>query len=389
MLAVLVSNVVNRKKTWEEAVKQLEDFWTNEKEGLSSTPDFSKWWRNDVNGQDENNYNKVSASPEALRKYYSVKEYFQHGTPNVCTAPLSIGLDNKFGDQVDNLWFRHYSKPLEDSIVRYSKDPDSKKLRIATSWERRQPRLLVISVDVGEGKTLTFDSYHKEAEDPENSLYESDGITIDHIMSSGTLPLFYDFRDIGGRKCCDGGLLSNTPFRELLQAHQDYWMSKDKGIIPDLEVYIVNVHPSKQVSVAEDHDGVKDRINDITFLDRNSYYDENVVNTETDHLQLIDKLKDLAKSYIGEDREKIGSFESEFNNFLTTVAKSKSYTGKSRTFQDLLKGRFNLIKVIRIEPTHYADNISGKVADFTFETIKSLITQGANDALKVLNLKCI
>ena len=40
--AVLVSNVVNRNKTWEEAVKVLEDFWMNEKNGLSSTPDISK-----------------------------------------------------------------------------------------------------------------------------------------------------------------------------------------------------------------------------------------------------------------------------------------------------------------------------------------------------------
>jgi NTE family protein len=67
--AILVSNVVNRKKTWEEAVKQLEDFWTNEKEGLSSTPDYSKWWRHAVIEQDKNNYNKVTASSEALRKY--------------------------------------------------------------------------------------------------------------------------------------------------------------------------------------------------------------------------------------------------------------------------------------------------------------------------------
>jgi hypothetical protein len=41
--AVLVSNVVNRNKTWEEAVKELENFWIDEKKGLSSTPDFSEW----------------------------------------------------------------------------------------------------------------------------------------------------------------------------------------------------------------------------------------------------------------------------------------------------------------------------------------------------------
>ena len=244
----------------------------------------------------------------------------------MCTAPFLQGIDYKFGDQTENLWFHHSSKPLEDSIVQYSKDPDNKKLRIATSWDKRQPRLLVFSVNVAEGNTVTFDSYHKEAEDSENSLYECDGITIDHIMSSGTLPVFYDFQEIGGRKFCDGGLLSNTPFRELLQAHRAYWMSKDKGKIPALEVYIVNVHPSKQDCIAEDHDGVKDRINDITFLDRNSHYDENVINTETDYIQLIDKLKDLVKSYIGEDRDKISSFESEFYNFLITEAKSKSHT---------------------------------------------------------------
>ena len=32
--AVLVSNVVNRHKTWEEAVQVLEDFWMNEKRSI-------------------------------------------------------------------------------------------------------------------------------------------------------------------------------------------------------------------------------------------------------------------------------------------------------------------------------------------------------------------
>ena len=49
--AVLVSNVVNRHKTWEQAVLVLEDFWMNEKNGLSSTPDISKWWWDDAKKQ--------------------------------------------------------------------------------------------------------------------------------------------------------------------------------------------------------------------------------------------------------------------------------------------------------------------------------------------------
>jgi NTE family protein len=295
--AVLVSNIVNRNKTWEEAVEELENFWTSDENGLSSNPDFSKWWRNDGNEQNKNYQNKVGASEEALRKYYSVKEYFAHGTPRVCTPAFIRKIDEKFGDQKDNLWLHHSNNPLEDTITRYSKDQNNKKMKIATSWDKKQPRLLVINVDVAEGKTVTFDSYHKEAEDPKNSLYEGDGITIDHIMASGTIPEFYDFRKLGERQFCDGGLLSNTPFRELLQAHQNYWLrviDKDKQKIPDLEVYIVNVHPSKGETIPEDdHDGVKDRINDITFFDRNSHYDENIVDTATDYIEIIDKLKDL------------------------------------------------------------------------------------------------
>ena len=65
------------------------------------------------------------------------------------------------------------------------------------------------------------------------SLYDGgDGITINHIMASGTLPELYKFRDIpkeGERKFCDGGILSNTPFSELSQAHRDYWNNKIKG----------------------------------------------------------------------------------------------------------------------------------------------------------------
>ena len=148
-----------------------------------------------------------------------------------------------------NVWVHHSSKPLEDTIVRHSTD-NNEKLTRSTCWIK-QPRLLVVSVDVADGRTVTFDSYHEKLKDSENSLYDGDGIDIDHIMASGTMPEFYDYREIGGRKFCDGGWLSNTPFRELLQAHQDYWLGiidNDKQKTPNLEVYIVNLHPSNQTS---------------------------------------------------------------------------------------------------------------------------------------------
>ncbi|HKG71967.1 MAG TPA: patatin-like phospholipase family protein [Nitrososphaeraceae archaeon] len=386
--AVLISNVVNRKKTWEEAAKVLENFWTDEKKGLSSTPGFSNLWWDEAKKQ-----KKFSASAEAARRYYSVKEYLKYGTPKVF-SPLPPEPDSKFADS-DNTWFVHDSSPLQNTIELYSKDENNKKLSIATSWHNRAPRLLVISVDVAEGKTVAFDSYHTNGEDPKNSLYEGDGITIDHVMASGTLPAFYKFREIptkGGRKFCDGGILSNTPFRELLQAHRDYWkkvVGEDKDEIPDLEVYIINVHPSKQDEVPTDLDGVRDRINDITLSDRNSHYDEMAADLVTDYTDLIDKLKELAKSHF-DNKDESDLFQNEFEHLLkTTETKSRGGTGERIKYKDLLKGRLKLTKVIRIEPEgpeSYTDSISGKGGDFTSKTIMSLIEKGKQDARRVLKL---
>jgi NTE family protein len=386
--AVLVSNVVNRKKTWEEAAKELENFWIDEKKGLSSTPDFSKWWWDEAKKQ------KIfSASSEAARRHYSVKEYLRHGAPNVF-SPLRPEPDFKFKD-ADNIWFVYDSSPLQNSIERYSKHENNENLKIATSWNRREPRLLVISVDVAEGKTVAFDSYHTKAEDPENSLYEGDGITIGHVMASGTIPIFYKFREIGGRKFCDGGILSNTPFRELLQAHRNYWNrvageDEDEDEIPDLDVYIINVHPSKQDEGPSDLDAVKDRINDICLSDRNSHYDQTVADLVTDYTELIDRLKELAKSHF-KNKDESDLFQNEFESLLrTTEARSKGDTHEHRKYKDLLRGRFRLTKVIRIEregPEIYKDSISGKGADFTSETIRSLVEKGKGDTRKVLKLQ--
>jgi len=387
--AVLVSNVVNRKKTWEEAAKELEKFWTDEGRGLSSTPGFSNLWWEQVRMQ-----KKFSASPEAARRYYSVKEYLKYGTPNVF-LPLPPEPDSKFADQ-DNTWVAHDISPLQNTIERYSKDENNKeKLSIATNWNNKEPRLLLISVDVAEGKTVAFDSYHTKAEDPENSLYEGDGITIDHVMASGTIPIFYKFREIptkGGRKFCDGGILSNTPFRELLQAHRDYWKRRvgdDKVEIPDLDVYIVNVHPSKQDKVPTDLDGVKDRINDITFMDRNSHYDETVADLVTDYTDLIDRLKVLAKSYFENKYKKDIVFQNEFERLLKIIeGKTSGDAGEHRKYkEDLLKGRFRLTKVIRIENDSYKDSISGKVGDFTSQSVRNLVEKGKQDARRVLEVQ--
>lgn len=407
--AVLVSNVVNKKKSWKDAAEVLEHFWTDEakegekedekKGGLSSTPDICKWLL------DKDNKPKIfSASSEAVRKYYSVKQYLfgGAGAPNFFN-PKALEDDSRFQDNdlLGNRWQVYSSKPLEQTIKRYSKaKSDEKKddddLRIATSWDKRQPRLLVISLDVADGKTVAFDSYHREDEDPGNSLYDGgNGITINHVMASGTLPELYKFREIpneGGRKFCDGGILSNTPFRELLQAHRDYWKKRVPGddlpVIPDLDVFIINVHPSMQYTVpTEDRDAIKDRINDITYSDRNSHYDEMVADLATAYTELIYNLKELAKRHFKNKDQSAAALQEEFENILkATEEKSRESTVEDRKYKDLTKGRFK-VTVTRIENESYEDSIYGKVADCTSNTIKELIARGKEDARRVIKLQ--
>jgi NTE family protein len=392
--AVLVSNVVNKHKTWEQAVRVLEDFWINQQDGISSTPDISEWVK------DGKKQKVFRATAEAVRRHYSVRAYTERGTPNVCSGPITED-DLKFADP-KNSWSFYDSNPLQHSIEHYSKDDNTKKLRIATSWEHRQPRLLVISVDAAEGKTITFDSYHTK-DDHEKVVYEGDGLTIDHVMASGTVPLIYKFRVICGRSFYDGGFLNNTPLRELLQAHRDYWTrvaDNIKAKIPDLDVYIVNVHPSKRDIIPTDHDGVSDRVADITYTDRNSGYDEMVTEVVTDYNELEDTLNDSIglirklkahQSQIVNTSES-AAFQNELEHLLTmSEGKSNDLKLRREKYKDLIKGKFRLNRVVRIERSNDIDTSTGQEADyfskpmdFTYDTIKKLIEQGEEDASKIL-----
>jgi NTE family protein len=72
-----------------------------------------------------------------------------------------------------------------------------------------------VSTDVVEGKAVTFDSYEKGKDPNEKEIrqtvYESynqerivieynEGINIQHVMASASLPEFYDYEKINGRE---------------------------------------------------------------------------------------------------------------------------------------------------------------------------------------------
>ena len=421
--AILVSQFL-QTQSWEKAAEKLQRFWTDQLsvKCLDISDTSKPWYDQWISG------NSTAASQEAARRYYSVRKLLMGQVRNnmYYACPDTPIKDNRFFDHqfqekapnfLHNDWFLHSSRPLQQGIQKYAKFP------ISTTFEdkgndkyQQEPRLLVFSVDVAEGVTVTFDSYPKAdgsrkseyGEGYKNVIKYDRGIDIEHVMASGTLPEFYYYarvptieieqKNVEDKRCItnkredsntryfwDWGLLSNTPLRELLDAHRQYWNSeKNRGKVPDLDVYIVNVHPSKiDISILpEDHDGSNDRRNDILYGDRTSHYDEKMAHMITDYVRFITQMRDLVNETISEvnDKNKKRELEGKLEAILSTKTISKGSKDEERKYEDLIGDEFNLNIILRIERSNYTNSISAKTGDLTLETINKLIKEGKCDA---------
>jgi predicted acylesterase/phospholipase RssA len=425
--AFLVSYVIKRKReenknvseSWKGSAEELKEFW---KSRLASNINLNKWW---PFSWDEKSWtlawdilsrtNSFVATGEAARRYYSAKEFIISGASNVFLPNLPPTIDSKFFDNfiVPNIWYRYDNSRLRGSINEAIRFP------IGTSHDNMEPRLLAISVDVEEGETVTFDSYVRKSEygnykpgtDRKNGTYErtikyDKGIMVEHILASASVPEHYDYTlvpkeydytkteeeklvDIENynlenySRFWDGGVLSNTPLRELIQSHKDYWKTIEnktdsKNTIPKLEVYIIDIWPSVDgYPVPSDLDGIRNRKNDLTYQDVTPY-DEKVANMISDYYNLSSALKDLA--------ERKGATKAEIDTILNMPSKSSHRTGELRTYGDLVDvdERFEITKIIRIERSADRDDIANKWCDFSLGTISKLFEQGMLDALSTL-----
>jgi NTE family protein len=239
--------------------------------------------------------NSGFATAEAARRYYSAKEFAISGVPNVF-SPVNPIVDNKFLDLFGNTWYRFSNEPLKRSLEKFAKFP------IATSHEDNQPRLILVAVDVADGTSITFDSYAKEdgSRKTEYGRYieqdgkeigfervvrDDEGITSDHVMASGSLPVNFDYASLEveshtpklnddtklgdsetiGRRDTDpaqniyyekqrrffwdGGLMTNTPLSQLVLLHRNYWyrVRKITDKIPTLGIcVVVNLYHFRQ-----------------------------------------------------------------------------------------------------------------------------------------------
>ena len=412
--AALLVSYVKENKTWEGSGERLVAFWEylSTQPSVENIPYFTSYW------DSWRRLDKRIASGESARRYFSTKEFILKGVPNVF-VPKTPLLDNRFFDP-SNTWYIYDNRPLKESLEKFAKFP------ISTSFENNEPRLLLVAVDVQELTPVVFDSYekedgtrkseygrygrvifgrpekdHKNTEEFEHIIRYDDGIKADFVLASCSVPVNYDYTRlhvetrvlVGGgqgnntdtgdnngppssngnsslRSFWDGGLLANTPLRQTILAHRDYWhrVRKLEENIPRLRYGIINLHPAKQDYLPSDFDGVVDRKNDIIFHDRTEF-DENVAVLMSDFIRLAKSLIRLAEEK-GVSKEALRKILKEETKAVYLA------TGKHWRFDDLLKANVDVDFVVRLERKNDSHTISNKTFDFSKTTIQQLIQDG-------------
>jgi predicted acylesterase/phospholipase RssA len=406
--SVLVS-YVKEKKTWKGSAERLIEFWEHlaTESIVDKMPGFTQWW------DYTHSLNNIVATSESARRYYNTKQFILNGVPNVFKHSQTL-TDKTFLDP-SNMWYLYSNEPLKKSLEKFAKFP------IATSYEKNEPRLLLVAVDVQEGSTVVFDSYgkadgshkteygnygkeyaHNGNEGFEHIIRYNNGIEVDFVLASGSVPVNYDYTKImvedysnkhkdknenenkkksqvrktiskKARYFWDGGIIANTPLREAVMEHRRYWHYVRKSEPPLLRAFIINVHPIKQEYLPTNYDGVVDRKNDLTYHDR-TLFDERMAIMITDYVNIIKNLIKLA-----EDNKIRNAL---VDNVLQQRAISRNFmTGKYFTYGDLIQGMVSVDLVVRVERKNDINTIANKTFDFSNTTIRQLINDGYEEAL--------
>ncbi|HXV89250.1 MAG TPA: patatin-like phospholipase family protein [Nitrososphaeraceae archaeon] len=406
--SVLVS-YVKEKKTWRGSAERLIEFWEHlaTESVVDKVPGFTQWW------DYSHHLNNDIATSESARRYYNTKQFVFRGVPNVFKPSQTLP-DKTFLDP-SNVWYLYSNEPLKQSLEKFAKFP------IATSYEKKEPRLLLVAVDVQEGSTVVFDSYekadgsrkteygrygqefaHNGIEGFEHVIRYNNGIEVEFVLASGSVPVNYDYTKLmvenysnkhkikneneekkksQSRKTInkkkryfwDGGIIANTPLREAIMEHRRYWHGVRKSEVPLLRAFIINVHPIKQEYLPVNYDGVVDRKNDFTYHDR-TLFDERMAIMITDYVDIIKSLIKLAK----DNKIRMDLLENIFQQQALT---RNFMTGKHFKYADLIENMVSVDLVIRVERKNDVHTIANKTFDFSSITIEQLIKDGYEEAI--------
>ena len=206
-------------------------------------------------------------------------------------------------------------------------------------------RLILTAVNILTAEPLTFDSFEQQ-------------IKPKHILATSAYPL-YNFPWVevdNGVYAWDGGLLSNTPLREVI----------DASPVNDKRICIVENYPKKVNALPKNLPEVYHRARDIIFSDKTEH---NVAMAKviSRYLVYIEELYKVLENNI----DRINIDQKHLNQIRRKYKKYKQERGAE------IK---DIIYVTRDEPfPHMYEN-----ADFSPETIKGSIKEGETKTNEVL-----
>jgi NTE family protein len=244
-----------------------------------------------------------------------------------------------------------YFEPAKWTYL-YDHSPLAKTLERYIDYDKLKPggkpnsRLIMTAVNVLTSEPLTFDSSRQE-------------ITPKHILATCGYPL-YNFSWVEVEKgvyAWDGGLLSNTPLREVI----------DSSPVNDKRIFLVENYPKKIDSLPDNMAEVYHRTRDIIFSDK-TLSTVTISKVITRYLRYIDELYQMIEDYVDMTRVDKAQLEKVRRKY----KKYKQDTGAE------IKGVYY---ISREEPVHSIyEN-----ADFSPKAIKDSIREGELKTNKILD----
>ena len=152
--SILVSHYMRNNRNWNGAFEKLKEFWEFISVDTESFIDSQIRFWDFYHGNSE-----LAVSLEAARRYYSAKQFSKNGSPGVFSKPIFVNDERYFDHSIslpNNQWYFYSNEELRETI----NNPRFAKFPIKT--DRNDPRLLIVSTDVGDGSRVTFDRYPKQ-----------------------------------------------------------------------------------------------------------------------------------------------------------------------------------------------------------------------------------
>jgi NTE family protein len=206
-------------------------------------------------------------------------------------------------------------------------------------------RLIVTAVNVLTSEPLTFDSYRQP-------IYSK------HILATSGYPVYYfPWVEVEeGVYAWDGGLLSNTPLREVI----------DASPVVDKKIFLVENYPKRINSLPDNLAEVLHRTRDIIFCDK-SLSTVQISKAITSYLRYIDELYQTVEEYA--DLTKID--KDLLKKIRRKYKKYKQDTGAE------IKGVYYISREEQVHSIY-------ENADFSPKAIKDSIKEGELKTTKIL-----